>query len=336
MKQQNFEKLNQGAWSEFQSSIEFLEDHKGFTFSKKKREEEANFEYEDFIQCYRKLCHDLALAKERAYSSHLVNRLNALVLRGHQQLYQSSRISFSNIAEFVFWEFPMLIRQEIRFVWFATALLYLPALVLGFLIFQSPELIYSILDAEQVNQFESMYDPSAEHIGSERKADSDFQMFGFYIYNNIGVGFRTFAGGFFYGIGSIFFLVFNGIQMGGVAGHLINMKYSQTFFSFVIGHSSFELTAIVLSGAAGLKLGFSMIAPGRLSRLQALKEAAKVSIKIVYGVIGMLVLAAFVEGFWSSSASIDPSIKYVVGSFLWLIVILYFFLVGRAREFRSY
>ncbi|EDN68430.1 integral membrane protein [Beggiatoa sp. PS] len=103
------------------------------------------------------------------------------------------------------------------------------------------------------------------------------------------------------------------------------------FYSFVVGHSALELIAIALAGAAGFKLGFALLVPGRLTRLQALRHAATHSIVIIYGVILMLLLAAFIEAFWSSNTAIDPNIKYTVGGFLWLSVVSYLVLVGRNR-----
>src|SRR5690606_21786138 len=114
--------------------------------------------------------------------------------------------------------------------------------------------------------------PGSEHIGRDRESDSDFMMFGYYIYNNISVAFRCFAGGLVLMLGSIISLVVNGLLLGGVAGHLTNLGYPQTLFSFVIGHGAFELTAIGIAGGAGLKLGYSLMVPGQLTRLASLKD----------------------------------------------------------------
>src|SRR5690606_3247994 len=109
-----------------------------------------------------------------------------------------------------------------------------------------------------------------------------------------------------------------------------------TFFTFVIGHGSFELTAIVIAGAAGLKLGYNLLNPGNRSRLDALKQAGKVAIRLIYGVIIMLVIAAFIEAFWSSNNILLPWQKYLAGTALWLVVIAYLTLSGRdARSERQ-
>jgi uncharacterized membrane protein SpoIIM required for sporulation len=99
----------------------------------------------------------------------------------------------------------------------------------------------------------------------------------------------------------------------------------------VSGHSSFELTGIVLAGAAGLKLSAALIMPKRYTRLEALRQAAKSSLPLVYGMCFLLLLAAFVEAFWSSSTFISPMIKYSVGGFFWIILLSYFTWQGRTK-----
>jgi uncharacterized membrane protein SpoIIM required for sporulation len=101
------------------------------------------------------------------------------------------------------------------------------------------------------------------------------------------------------------------------------------FYSFVATHSAFELTAIVLSGAAGLRIGHALLAPGRLTRRQALVDATRESAVILYGVVAMLLVAAGVEAFWSSARWLAPSVKYSVAAACWLAVLAYFMRQGR-------
>jgi uncharacterized membrane protein SpoIIM required for sporulation len=155
-------------------------------------------------------------------------------------------------------------------------------------------------------------------------------MFGFYIRNNVGVAFKCYAGGVFLGLGSLLALFYNGLFGGVIAGYLVSRGLSGTFFSFVATHSAFELTAIVLSGAAGLRLGRALLAPGRMSRSQALAQAGGESIVVIYGVAIMLLIAAAIEAFWSSSQWLPTSVKYAGASLCWLTVLSYFFLRGRS------
>jgi uncharacterized membrane protein SpoIIM required for sporulation len=177
-----------------------------------------------------------------------------------------------------------------------------------------------------------MYSQNAESIGRARDAQNDWVMFGFYIRNNIGVAFQCFAGGLFAGLGSLFFLAFNGAYSGAIGGYLTQKGLGETFYSFVVTHAAFELTAIVLSGAAGLRLGHALLAPGRLTRQQALVVAAKESAVIIYGVMVLLLVAAGIEAFWSSAKWIPPAMKYGVAALCWTAVIAYFTLQGRSAR----
>lgn len=314
MKQELFEVQHAPLWEKLESELA----------EKKPRDTQ-------FPQNFRTVCHHLALAKHRRYSPQLVDRLNALVIDAHHRFYQKNRRFRYQWLDFIVFEFPLAIRRNARFVLLALALFTLPLLVMGVGCYNNNELIYSVAPAEQVQSFESMYDPDAEKIGRERDSETDLAMFGFYIKNNIGVSFRTFAGGILFGVGSIFFLVFNGLSIGSVAGHLTQMGYTSTFYPFVVGHGAFELTAIVFSGAAGMKLGYALIAPGTLSRLDALRVAGREAVIIVYGSTLMLIIAAFLEAFWSSSAALPVAVKYSVGGCFWALVTIYFLFAGRAR-----
>jgi len=290
----------------------------------------------DFPALYREVCQHLSLAQSRRYSPYLIERLSFLIEQAHQDFYSPGRIYGAGAAaglwHFFSHTFPQTVRDESRWLWLSSSFFFLPLILMIVIIQIWPEFVYSIMDPDTVSSMEAMYDPQAEHIGRERGSDSDSKMFGFYIFNNTGIGFRTFASGLLLGIGSIFTLLFNGLYIGAIAGHLTQIGYTSTFWSFVAGHSAMELTAIALSGAAGLKLGFSILIPGRKSRYQSMLDAAKISVKIIAGAALMFFIAAFLEAFWSSSQSVPVLVKYCVGIILWLLLFCYFIFAGQAKR----
>nr|BFD43941.1 stage II sporulation protein M [Pseudomonas sp. FFPRI_1] len=320
MKQSLFESRHQAQWQHFEQLLEQLE-----------RRRAKPEDCQTFVQDYRRLCQHLALAQERGYSSYLVDPLQQLALRGHQQLYRQRTTISANLLGFVLAGFPRVVRQEWRLVLIASLLFFGSLLGIGVLVYLFPDLIYSLVDSQQLTQMQSMYDPAAGRLGraAERASSEDWVMFGYYIMHNIGIAFQTFASGLLFGLGSVFFLFFNGLMIGAIAGHLTQIGFGQTFWPFVIGHGAFELSAIALSGAAGLKLGWALIAPGRLTRAEALLQAARVSVQLIYGVIVFLLIAAFVEAYWSSLTWPAPWIKYSIGTALWSLVIAYLTLAGR-------
>ncbi|MDD5392979.1 MAG: stage II sporulation protein M [Thiothrix sp.] len=328
MKQEQFIQQYQPQWDAFEAWLDYQQ------VPKKERERQDLQEPAlDFPRTYRQLCHHLALAQSRMYSPLLIQQLNQLVVRGHNCLYTSRLHFLHHIAEFYLRGLPQLVRQSSKALLLSAALFFGSFFVMLVAVQVEPELVYSVISGEQVAGMEEMYDPQrTTRFGREREADSDVFMFGFYIRNNTGIGFQVFAGGLLYGLGSLFFLLFNGLSIGAVAGHLTHVGYIDSFWGFVAGHSAFELTAIVLSGTAGFKLAEALIMPGRKSRLLALRDNSQDAIQIVYGSATLFIMAAFVEAFWSSQIWIPIVIKYTVGISLWLLVISYFTFAGRGQR----
>lgn len=320
MKQSLFEQRNQEQWLAFDKCLEQLESNQHKIASS-----------QNFTLDYRRLCQQLALARERGYSNHLVDRLQQLVLRGHQQLYRHHRPTSIGLLGFLLVDLPCQVRQQWRLMALACLLFFGSLTLMGMLTYCFPELIYSLMGHARVNEMEAMYDPQASRLGrfAERGADQDWYMFGYYIMNNISIAFQTFASGLLFGIGSIFYLLFNGLMIGAVAGYLTQLGHGETFWSFVIGHAAFELTAIAMAGAAGLSLGSALLCPGRRPRAEALRLAAIPGIRLLGGAALFLLIAAFIEAYWSSMTFSSSTIKYWVGAALWLLLIAYLTLAGR-------
>lgn len=325
MRQSTFEREQASRWSDYRVSLEQLE--------RAPRKRAPGRSPEDFPRLFRALCDHYALARSRGYSPGLVEALHELVRRGYRQLYRQRIDWLGRGLDFLGGGFPRVLRRHWRVFGLSVLLFLGPMLVMGLVCFQDSELIHSLLDGNQVAQLESMYDPANRKPGreAERQADTDFAMFGFYVMNNVGVAFRTFAGGILFGLGSLFFLVFNGLVIGASAGYLTQLGLGAPFWQFVSGHAALELTAIAVSGAAGLLLGAALLRPGRRRRLDALRANALQAIQLVTGAMVMLVLAAVVEGFWSASP-VPAEGKFLFGAVWWLLVLCYLTLAGRRRK----
>jgi uncharacterized membrane protein SpoIIM required for sporulation len=287
---------------------------------------------EQLAVLYRRACEHLALARQRAYPPYLIERLERVTADAHQLIYQRRQFGAAAFREFIARGFPRTVRQHRYYVLAAALLFLVPTVVVGVLIHERPDLVLSVMDANTADMFEQMYSEDGESIGRRRDVNSDWAMFGYYIRNNVGVSFQCFAGGLFLGLGSIFYLVFNGAYAGAVAGYLTERGLGHTFYSFVVTHSSFELTAIVLSGAAGLRLGNALLAPRRLTRRASLVRAAGEVAPMVYGFALMLLVAAAIEGFWSSAAWLPGVVRYSVAGACWAGVLSYFIWQGRRAD----
>ena len=324
IKQEQFTRNHRADWERLQVMLDSIDDAGS-------RPSRVSMEVADLPRLYRLCSHHLSLARGRAYSPQLITHLSDLIARGHQVMYRNRPPLWPRVAAFLAGGFPRLVRQQWRVVAAAAGLFFGPLLAMLLVIQWFPQAVYTVLEPWQVSSMEQMYDPgdADERLGESRGSDSDIRMFAYYIRNNTGIGFNTFAGGLLFGLGTAFFLVYNGLVIGAIAGHMTVLGYFDTFWGFVAGHSAFELTAIVLSGAAGLKLGGALIAPGRQTRMRALREAARVGVRIIYGAALLFFAAAFVEAFWSSIAGIPAITKYAIGLVLWPLLWAYLLLAGR-------
>ena len=318
-----FEALYQAEWQELEELLDRVLKRTSKPYNEPLRGERI-------AALYRRACEHLALARSRSYPAYMLDRLDRLTADAHQVIYQQrGELGASALWRIVARDFPRAVRADQMYVWLAAALFIVPLLVVGVLVYYQPNLILSVVDASTAAQFEQMYSRSAESIGRAPSATTNWVAFGGYIRNNISIAFQCFASGLAAGLGSIFYLVLNGALIGAIAGYLTERGLSETFYSFVVTHGAFELTAIVLSGAAGLKLGHSLLAPGRRTRRQSLVHAAAECVVIVYGVTAMLVVAAAIEAFWSSSVWVPNAVKYGVAAVCWTVVLAYFTRQGR-------
>lgn len=305
MKQNQFVRQNQTRWQEFENFCEKNNDNTPT----------------DFGQRYRLICHDLAIARTRHYSPSLIDKLNAFVRLGQTQLYQNEGVKIKGLLTIFSHSFSQALYQNRYYMWGSLIAFWGLALVAYIWVTLAPDAVYYFLEPGAVRNIENMYDPAGKVQTDARGVAQDVMMFGVYIYNNIGIAFQMFGGGILFGVGALLPLLFNSFYFGAISAHIVNIGYQESFFSFVVTHGSFELTAIIIAGAAGCKIGFSLLNPGQYARAYAIKQAGKSVVPLIVGAFIMLVIAAIIEAFWSP-LDIPSVFKYSVGAVFWWYIIV--------------
>ncbi len=321
LNQRAFEEQHESDWRELENALDSLERGRW------KRNQSSNTS--QLPTLYSALCQQHSIAQSRGYSHALVNRLHNLITRAHHQLYQHRGHLLMHIVQFLGGGFSRRVRAQWKLLVIASALFLVTALICGAMAAYSVDYADLFMGSKQRFSLEQMYSPENAALRPENRADAtNLQMFGFYIMNNISIDFRIFASGILYCIGSIFFLVFNGVHIGAAAGHLSAIGYNERFWGFVAGHSAPELIAMCISGVAGLMLGMALIRPGRQTRRLALLRAAKEAVPLIMGAGLMTLVAAFIEAYWSAQPH-PLSVKLTVGAMVWILLISYLCLAGR-------
>lgn len=327
LNQQVFEQQYETDWQRLESALTKLETRRIW--------HKRTSDNSDLPTLYAALCQQHALALSRGYSHALTNRLHDLIVRAHHQLYKHRAHVFEKMMQFFGGGFASALREQYKLLTVASLLFFVPTLICGALAAYSVDYADLFMGSKQRFALEQMYDPANGSIRPEGlESQTNLYMFGFYIANNIGIDFRVFASGIMYCVGSVFFLVFNGIHIGAAAGHLTAVGFNETFWGFVAGHSAPELIALCISGTAGLMLGMALIKPGRQTRRLALMRAAKKSVPIIIGAGLMTLFAAFIEAYWSANDRPFKT-KIVVGVIMWILIIAYLALSGRGKKNRG-
>jgi uncharacterized membrane protein SpoIIM required for sporulation len=168
--------------------------------------------------------------------------------------------------------------------------------------------------------------------GTSRGGEENMMMAGFYVRNNTGIGLQCFAWGLLV-VPGLLLTIFNAIHLGASFGYMARPEVAegQNFFHFVTAHGPFELTAIVLSAGAGLRLGLAWIMPRPYSRYASLQRTGREMMPVMGAAMVMFFMAALIEGFLSPSAA-PYWIKAAVAVLSSGILAFYFIVLGFPKK----
>ena len=283
--------------------------------------------WSEMAALYRVLCADLSRAASMDLGEDVRAYLDELAGRAHNALYGTRQGVRFGLGKLIAVDVPRELRANMGYFLAANLLFYGPMLI-GFLApLFDPSFATAVLPEAALANIETMY--SDDEVG--RSAGQDAMMAGFYVYNNVGIAFRCFATGALGGLGSVFFLVYNGLVLGTVQGYLTSLGLGWNLLSFVCGHGPWELTGITLSGAAGLKLGWALIDTGGLTRFGSVRRVAPSLFRLVSGTAFMLLVAAAIEGFWSAGPASLP-VRLVFSGIQIAIVVSWLTFGGRGAR----
>ena len=283
-----------------------------------------------FAALYRSACADLALADAYQLPPTTVSYLHDLVGRAHSQFYRSRRFDFAAWKEELLVNIPRRLFYD-KSLWLAFGLFwgfFLASMYLASDLSPLPNFTEQALGEDALLQLEKIYE---DPIGGSGASGAESAMFGYYVQHNTGIGLRCFAMGLLFGVGGLFATVFNATFLGAAFGHMTTVPQGEHFFDFVTAHGPFELTAIILSAAAGMRLGFSLVSTGGLNRSSSLLQASREAMPTMGAAMVLFAGAAVIEGFLSPSA-VPYEIKAFVATLCSTLLLLYFVVLGYLRQ----
>src|SRR5437867_2073028 len=272
---------------------------------------------------YRSASSDLAVARRDFALDAATERLNDLVAAGHALVYSEAPTSGRRLRRFVLNELPASVRANSRFTAVSFAAFAIPLLATFAIGLLLPEIAASALPAE-----------TRQHL-AERRLWTDIPdgyrplMGPLIIINNVRVAIVAFAGGLTAGALTLYVLVSNGSFLGTVLAVVQGYGLSGGLLAFTAAHGPLELSCIILSGGAGLRLAWAMLRPGDRTRGDALRLAGAQAVRVMLLVVPALGVAGILEGFLSPSDA-PLTLKVTVGVIAALALWSYIALAGRA------
>ncbi len=261
----------------------------------------ASHELPEFAARYREVAADLARARTYRADPATLSRLERLAAAGHNALYRDDRTTWRRLWIVLARECPAAVVEARAYVLVAFLTFMVPAAAGYMVLHERPALAAELLPDVMLRRAEAGVLRKAAGRGYVEVAPEDRPLMASgIITNNVRVAIACFAGGIFLGVGSLVLLAYNGLSIGASAGHFANVGLLDYLLTFILGHGALELFAIWVAGAAGFLLGRSVVAPGLLSRTDALVLSGRVAVRMVGATALLLVVAGTIEGFVSA------------------------------------
>jgi uncharacterized membrane protein SpoIIM required for sporulation len=288
----------------------------------------APAEVDELIETYQRVSSHLAHARVAYGDPALTARLTRLFVRANGVIYASRSRPVQAISDFFAWRFPAAVWQSGRFVAVSAALFLVPALVVGVWLATNDEALdaaapEALREAYLEEDFESYYSSEpASQFATEVTV------------NNIQVAFTAFATGALLCVPAAALMVFNGANVGFAGGLFADAGQLGKFFGLILPHGLLELTAVIIAGGAGLRLGWAVIAPGDRTRAQALGREARRAGVIALGLVFAFVVAGLIEGF-VTGRGVPTGLRVAIGVLVEVVFVGWIVVQGRAATRRG-
>lgn len=252
---------------------------------------------------YRQVARQLAQARTLFPDSATAAYLNALLARAHQVIYRPER-SRRGPLWWLVTGMPQALGAQRRAMGLSLAIflgVFLATLILSWAMPQAAALFVDPAMLESNNA-------TNDSVG---EVDWNHPVLSGYIMsNNLRVALLAAALGLTLGIGTVWVLAQNAALLGGLSGAMMAQGHALVYWSLILPHGVLELFAIVVSAAAGLRIGLALLSPQDRSRKDSLIAAGREILPLIGMAALLLVVAGLIEGF-ITPAAIPPAAKLV-------------------------
>lgn len=281
-------------------------------------------EADEVIDLYQRTATHLSVVRSSAADPVLEARLSSLVAGARSVVTGVNVPLLSGVARFFVATFPAAV-YRCRYWWIGTAVVaLLVSALIAFRVIADPALATSVVDSDQIKQL-------IDHDFASYYRDNPAGDFAFEVWvNNARVAALCLVTGVAI-VPVLIVLMSNQENLGLIGGLLIGAGRSDLFFGLILPHGLLELTVVYVAAGAGLRLGWSWIAPGRRTRARALAQEGRAAGAMALGLGVWLLISGGVEAFVTPSA-LPTWARIGIGASVWVAFLVYVFWVGRRAD----
>ncbi len=279
---------------------------------------------DELAQRFVDITNDLAYAKTFYAKSNTTAYLNGLASTLHQSIYKNKKEEKGRFFRYWKYELPLLFFQYRRQILYSF-IFFIIAGSIGVLSAKYDDRFVRLILGDGYVNMTNQNIAKGDPFGVYKK-QSEFSMFVQIALNNTWVSFVMYISGVLFSIGPVYYLLRNGIMVGAFEYYFFSKGLGAQSILVIWIHGTLEILSIIVVGGAGLVLGHGLLFPKTYTRMQAFKNSAKDATKIAIGIIPIILLAAFFEGFitrhtempvWLSVCILTSSLFFMI----WYVII---------------
>ena len=286
-----------------------------------KRRRLSGAEVDELVLLYQRAATHLSVVRSFSPDASLVARLSGTVARARTAVAGGNEPLAREFARMVTVSFPAAVYRARWWAIGSALSSAVVAIVLGAWVAANPKVQATVGTPEQIqqlvqNDFESYY--------SENAASG----FAVQVWtNNAWVAALCFVLGIT-GIGVVYLLAQNALNLGLVGGLMAANDRLGLFFGLITPHGLLELTAVFVAAGAGLKVFWAWVDPGPRSRARAVAEEGRAMVTIAMGLVVVLLVSGVVEAFVTPSP-LPTWARIAIGVVVWLVFVGYVWWFGK-------
>lgn len=285
-------------------------------------------ESDELVELYQRVATHLSVVRTSAPDAALIAHLSSVLARARHRTVGTRATTWRGVRDFFTQRFPAAL-YRLRWWWLGT--LAANVVVIGVMMWWllgNPSVEQSLLTPDEVDQlvrndFEGYY---SEYAASHFAAQVWI--------NNAWVSALCIALGIL-GAPVVWLLLQNIANLAIIGSIMTRHDHGAHFWGLILPHGLLELTAVFVAGGVGLRLFWSWIEPGPLSRAQSLAREGRTAGTVALGLVAVLALSGLIEGFVTPSP-LPTWARVGIGVLAELAFFAYVFVLGRNAVHRGH